>query len=203
MVDTFGARPRSSSRRRLCVSAPVFVHEQMSDQEIAVPLVPETIPVSAPATFEEFFDAERPVLFRALLLVTHNTWEAEEILQDAFCKVWERWDDVRNMESPTGYLYRTAMNAYRSAYRRTVRATKRVVAPPPTHDPFEEIAARDEALRALAKLTPRQRAAVVVTEMLGYPSDEAARILKIRPGTVRTLVSQARQSLISEESPHG
>ena len=95
------------------------------------------------------------------------------------------------------------MNAYRSAYRRTVRATKRVVAPPPTHDPFEEIAARDEAVRALAKLTPRQRAAVVVTEMLGYPSDEAARILKIRPGTVRTLVSQARQSLTSEESPHG
>ena len=159
--------------------------------------------MATPATFEEFFDAERPVLFRALLLVTHNTWEAEEILQDAFCKVWERWDDVRNMESPTGYLYRTAMNGHRSAYRRTVRATKRVVSPQPTRDPFEEVAARDEALRALAKLTPRQRAAVVVTELLGYPSEEAARILKIRPGTVRTLVSQARHTLTPEESPHG
>ncbi len=170
---------------------------------MALPLVPETIQVATPATFEEFFDAERPVLFRALLLVTHDTWEAEEILQDAFCKVWERWEAVRNMESPTGYLFRTAMNAHRSAYRRTVRATKRVVSPPPTHDPFEEIAARDEALRTLAKLTPRQRAAVVMTEMLGYPSEEAARILKIRPGTVRMLVSQARHALTPEESPHG
>ena len=81
--------------------------------------------------------------------------------------------------------------------------TKRVVSPQASHDPFEEVAARDEALRALATLTPRQRAAVVVTELLGYPSEEAARILKIRPGTVRTLVSQARHALTPKESPHG
>jgi RNA polymerase sigma-70 factor (ECF subfamily) len=188
---------------RLCVSAPMFVHEPMNDQEIVLPLVPGAIPIEAPAAFEEFFDAERPVLFRALLLVTHDAWEAEEILQDAFCKVWERWDSVRSMESPTGYLYRIAMNAHRSAYRRTVRAAKRVVSPPQTHDPFEEIAARDEALRTLARLTPRQRAAVVVTELLGYSTDEASRILQVRPGTVRTLVSQARHALTSQETLHG
>jgi RNA polymerase sigma-70 factor (ECF subfamily) len=181
----------------------MVVHELMNDQEIAFPLVPDTVPAGTPAAFEEFFETQRPPLFRALLLVTHDAGEAEEILQDAFCKIWERWDTVRGMESPTGYLYRTALNAHRSTYRRTVRAAKRVVSPPQTQDPFEEIAARDEAVRALARLTPRQRAAVVVTELLGYSTDEASRVLKIRPGTVRTLVSQARHALTSGEAPHG
>ena len=42
---------------------------------------------------------------------------------------------------------------------------------------------------------PRQRAAVVVTELLGYSSEEAGTILGIRPGTVRTLTAQARAAL--------
>jgi RNA polymerase sigma-70 factor (ECF subfamily) len=66
-------------------------------------------------------------------------------------------------------------------------------------DPYEEVAQRDEVLRELARLTPRQRAAVVVTELLGYPSDEAAVMLGVRPGTVRTLTSQARSALATRE----
>jgi RNA polymerase sigma-70 factor, ECF subfamily len=39
-----------------------------------------------------------------------NRAEAEELAQDAFLKVWERWDRVADIEEPVGYLYRTAMN---------------------------------------------------------------------------------------------
>ncbi len=63
------------------------------------------------------------------------------------------------------------------------------------HDPFEKVIDHDEAVRSLAALTPRQRAAVVVTELLGYSSEEAGTILGIRPGTVRTLTAQARAAL--------
>ena len=49
--------------------------------------------------------------FAALWLVTRNSHEAEEIMQDAFLKLWERWDRVNQMDDPTGYLYRTAMTA--------------------------------------------------------------------------------------------
>jgi DNA-directed RNA polymerase specialized sigma24 family protein len=61
---------------------------------------------------------------------------------------------------------------------------------------------RDEAVRSLAALTPRQRAAVVVTELLGYSTEEAGAILSIRPGTVRMLISQARAAL-QEWKEHG
>jgi DNA-directed RNA polymerase specialized sigma24 family protein len=106
--------------------------------------------------------------------------------------MWERWDRVGTLDEPVGYLFKTALNLHRSALRRAVAATKRSLRPPTEHDPFEKVIDHDEAVRSLAALTPRQRAAVIVTELLGYSSEEAGTILRIRPGTVRTLTMQAR-----------
>jgi DNA-directed RNA polymerase specialized sigma24 family protein len=47
----------------------------------------------------------------------------------------------------------------------------------------------------LLDLPPRQRAALVLTEIFGYRSDQAAEILGIRPSTVRALASQGRAAL--------
>ena len=69
------------------------------------------------STFEDLFEAERPRLFRILLLVTRDYAEAEEIMQEAFVRIWERWDRVSGLEDPRGYLYRTAFNLHRSAAR--------------------------------------------------------------------------------------
>ena len=46
--------------------------------------------LEASRSFEIFFDAESQTLFRRLWLVTGDRAEAEEIMQDAFLKVWER-----------------------------------------------------------------------------------------------------------------
>lgn len=72
---------------------------------------PATAPTSEPAapsaseplaTFEAFFRAEHTRLLRALFIVTGSEQEAEELMQDAFLAVWERWEHVREIESPTG-----------------------------------------------------------------------------------------------------
>ena len=39
-------------------------------------------------------------------------------MQEAFLRVWERWNKVSAMESPTGYLHHAAMNIFRNRYRR-------------------------------------------------------------------------------------
>lgn len=39
-------------------------------------------------------------------------------MQDAFVRVWERWDRVQQMDDRVGYVYRIAMNGFRTAYRR-------------------------------------------------------------------------------------
>jgi RNA polymerase sigma-70 factor (ECF subfamily) len=68
------------------------------------------------ATSKSFFRAEHTTLFRALCLVTRDRPEAEEIMQDAFLRVWERWDRISSMDDPREYLYRVAMNGFRSRY---------------------------------------------------------------------------------------
>jgi len=166
---------------------------EMDQQAAAVTGSPEGLRV--PLAFEEFYETERERLFRALLLVTHDSAEAEDLMQEAFVRMWERWDRVGTLDEPVGYLFKTALNLHRSALRRTLAAARRSLRPPAEHDPFEKVIDHDEAVRSLAALTPRQRAAVVVTELLGYSSEEAGTILGIRPGTVRTLTAQARAAL--------
>jgi DNA-directed RNA polymerase specialized sigma24 family protein len=65
-------------------------------------------------------------------------------------------------------------------------------------DPFADFEDRETVGRALAAVSPRQRAALVLTEYLGYPSDEAGRILGIKAVTVRALASQGRAAMKTE-----
>jgi len=149
----------------------------------------------APALFEEFFEAERDRLFKALFAITGSRQEAEDISQEAFVRVWERWDRVSAMDEPSGYLHRTAMNVLRDRRRRVVREMKRVIRHSPPSDGFDAVEARSVAATALGSLTQRQRAAVVLTEGLGYRAEEAGALLGVKGSTVRALLYQARRAL--------
>lgn len=151
--------------------------------------------VDAPAvTFEDFFHREHHRLFAALCLTTGDRHEAEEIAQDAFLRVLERWDRVVAMDDPVGYLFVTAMNVFRRRYRRARLATF-LPAASTTEDALAGIDERDVLVRALRGLPPRQRAAIVLTAILDHPTSEAARILGIEESTVRALTTQARAEL--------
>src|SRR5205814_680698 len=123
---------------------------------------------AGPQGFAEFFAASHSSLFRALYLLTGDRQEAEELMQEAFVRVLERWERVARMERPDGYLYRTALNLHRNRQRRARQAVGRLLAPSADVDEFGRADERDELARALGKLSRRQRAAVVLTELLGY-----------------------------------
>lgn len=147
------------------------------------------------ASFEDFYEMEHRDLYGAMCLITGNRHDAEELMQEAFVKVWERWDIVQGLQNPTGYLYRTAMNAFRMRYRRAKTAARRVARAVTRSDELDAFETRAEVDRGLAKLTPRQRAAVVLTDLLGFSYAEAADTLHVKPVTVRKLVSQGRETL--------
>jgi RNA polymerase sigma factor (sigma-70 family) len=178
-------------------------------REHSTPSTPITVGVPAALSFEGFYMANERRLFRALFVLTSSRDEAEDLAQQAFCRVWERWDRVSRLDDPTGYLFRTAFNAHNSASRRAVRAARRLVdvvahsTPPPTPEPADLAVDRDHVTRALAQLTPRQREAVVLTQLLDCDATHAARIMRIRPATVRVLVSQARAVLVQRDRSEG
>ncbi|MGZ8571911.1 MAG: RNA polymerase sigma factor [Actinomycetota bacterium] len=150
--------------------------------------------LEASRSFEAFYDGESRLLFRRLWLVTGNRAEAEELMQEAFLRVWERWDRVGRMDDPVGYLYRTAMNLFRKRYRRAMLAIRRSVGMAPAADDFADADDRHTVRQVLGTLPPRQRAALVLTEMLGLTAEEAGEALGVKASTVRSLSRQGRES---------
>ena len=145
--------------------------------------------------FEDFFELEQERLLRLLWMVTGSLQEAEDIVQDAFIRVWERWHKVSAMESPTGYLHQVAMNIFRNRYRRAKLGLRKAIGGDPPIDAFGSAEDRISVSSALARLTPKQRAALVLTDLLGYPAEEAGRMLGVRGSTVRSLSSTARAAM--------
>lgn len=168
---------------------------RMDEDTVVVSNDAGRLTVETSVDFETFFAAEAPRLFRALRLIVGSTQEAEDLMQEAFFKVWRHWDRVGVMDDPPGYLFRTAMNLHRSAYRRAHRLVKQLTRLTSDDDPSIAVEARDLFARWLAGLTPRQRSAVVLTELSGYSVDAAARAMRVKPATVYVLISQARAAL--------
>jgi len=154
----------------------------------------ERVVVEARPSFELFFEETHERLFGGLCLITGSRHEAEEIMQDAYLKLWERWDRVSDVDDRAGFLFRTAMNVFRSRYRRSVLAVRRQASLAPTVDDLALVEDRDEVVRLLRPLSPAERASIVLTTMFGYTSEEAGQLLGVKAATVRAHATRARAS---------
>jgi RNA polymerase sigma factor (sigma-70 family) len=129
-------------------------------------------------------------LVRLAYLVSGQADRAEEVVQDAFVQTQRHWARVRD---PLPYLRTAVVNGCRSLGRRLVLERARRPRPP---DPAELGA--DELWDALATLTDRQRAAVVLRFWCDLPDAEIAAALGCREPTVRTSVHRALAKLRKE-----
>ncbi len=152
--------------------------------------------LSADSTpFEAFVLEHQSRLFGALCTITRDRAEAEDIAQEAFLRVFERWDRIAGMDDPGGYLFRVSMNVFRSRRRRASLALRRATRVAPAPDGLAGVEDRALVHRGMADLTADQRAAIVVTALYGLSSEEAGRVLGVRPTTVRARATRARAAL--------
>lgn len=148
---------------------------------------------AAAQTFDEFYRGT----YRSMVLLARATTQseeaAEEIVQDAFVQLYQRWDRV---ETPAAWMRRAVISLCTSWVRHTVQARSAPVAMPdrPTQDPDAVM----DVWSALSKLPPRQRAAVVLRYLEDLPERDIAHALGCRVGTVKSTLSRARQSLRTE-----
>jgi RNA polymerase sigma factor (sigma-70 family) len=155
--------------------------------------------VDSRASFDSFFAEEHERLYKALYFVTGNRQDAEELMQDAFLKLWERWESMGEIEDPTGYLFRIGLNGFRMRRRRAAMSVRKVARLPEARDPFSDADVRTDVRSMLLALSPRQRAALLLVDLLGYPSEQAARVMRVTPSTVRALATKGRQALRAME----
>src|SRR3954453_17391276 len=129
------------------------------------------------ARFDAFFAEEHERLFKALYFVTGNREDSEELIEEAFLRLWERWHDIDRIDDPTAYLFRVALNAFRSRRRRAAVALRKLTPGGEEADPVPAAGMGSAVPHLLLECTARQRAALVLVDLLGYPSEQAARIL--------------------------
>lgn len=128
-------------------------------------------------------------MVRVATLLVGSVAIAEELVQDAFVRVHQRWDRVEG--EGDGYLYRAVVNACRSHHRR--RGVERAFRPDPR--PPDRLPEPDGVLPHLDRLSPRRRAALVLRYYADLPDEEIAAVLACRPATVRSLVHRGLAQL--------
>jgi RNA polymerase sigma-70 factor (ECF subfamily) len=150
--------------------------------------------------FATFFEREHVRLGRAVYLLTADAAEAEELIQEAMARAFERWDHVSRMSEPAGYVYRIASNLHRHRIRRgrrLIRLMQGGMRQPqqPQEDPAEAAEHVADVWAALATLTRQQRDAVILVEFMGYDAETAGRVLGIESVSVRVRLHRARAKL--------
>lgn len=147
------------------------------------------------ARFQSTIESHRPDLYRYCLRLTGCPFDAEDLVQETLTRAFGRLCQHYQPLEPRPYLFRIATNVWIDQYR---RARRLVFEPIPEHMPSaasspEESAAVEEALAVLADtLEPRQRVALLLKDVFGFPVADIAEFLETTPGAVKALLHRAR-----------
>ena len=144
-----------------------------------------------PVRLEEAISTYENTLYRAALAILGDAHEAEDAVQDAFLRYWERAPDFPDAARERAWLLTVTVNGCRSRLRSPWRRrTAPLLDAYPAEDPEER-----ELLEAVQALPPRDRAVVHLYYYEGYQTAEIAAMTGQREGTVRSRLSRARDKL--------
>jgi RNA polymerase sigma-70 factor (sigma-E family) len=149
--------------------------------------------------FREFVRGRLPSLSRVAYLLTGDHHAAEDLVQDTLVKVAGRWSRVNAMERPDAYLRKVMYHQHISAWRRRSRQVGQSTLRPGSlpdkaaaaGDMAEDVTVRVLLEHALAKLTRRQRAVLVLRFFEDLPEATAAEVLGCSVGTVKSQTHHA------------
>ena len=145
-----------------------------------------------PDTFAAFYVAEYPGMVRLAHLLTGSSQDAEDAVQEAFCRLQSRMADL---EHPGGYLRTTVVHLCHDHGRRLTNE-RRMRQAVPIPSPLSIGAS--EVMDVLSGLPYRQRATLVMRYWADWSEQEIADALGCRPGTVKTLASRGLARLRKE-----
>ena len=148
--------------------------------------------------FAQFVEAREQALRRTAWLLTGDWSLAEDLVQTALARSWPRWERIRRRDVPEVYVRRVMVNTWTTWNRRRWRGEKAspaVAETPAAGDVAAEVAMRMALRDALAALTARQRAVLVLRVYDDLPEAQVADILNCSAGTVKSTMSRALAKL--------
>lgn len=144
------------------------------------------------------FEAEYEPMLRLAYVLSGDRHEAEEVVQEAFVEVCDRWSSLLN---PGGYLRTAVVNGTRRRGRRA--ANRRRILQLHAHSIAStggHTDSYDEILHVLSSISDNQRIALVLAYYVGLGPGEIAEALGCRPGTAKSHVHRGLRRLQKELS---
>ena len=148
--------------------------------------------------FEEWYRETYPGVVTTLSVVLASDDDAADATAEAFIKAFQRWDRVRDMERPDGWVYRVALNAARRhGRRRTSEAARSGEVPPPPNRTSAAAEAVVEFVELLAGLPVRMRQVVALRHVADLTEPMIAEVLDISRSTVSSTLRDAYRRIES------
>jgi RNA polymerase sigma-70 factor (sigma-E family) len=139
--------------------------------------------------FDDFVNTRGPSLLRFAYLLTSNTHQAEDIVQEALARAHLRWGQIDNYDVPEAYVRKAVLRQYLSWRRRRSSTEIPVASVPDRADGSavaDRIADRQQLGVLLADLPKMQRAVIVLRYFEDRSDDDIAQLLGCAPATVRS-----------------
>ena len=141
--------------------------------------------------YEWVFRSTYASVLRTSFLILHDRGRAEEVTQDAFLRLYERWGGVVHIDHPAAWVRKVAA---RAAVRQAKQTRVREAAQEGEVSAWDHLPDVD-LVRAVASLAPQQRAAVALYYLEDLPVEEVAHLLGVSTSTVKQHLHRARARL--------
>jgi RNA polymerase sigma-70 factor, ECF subfamily len=156
---------------------------------------PTAGPRDAAPGFDAFYAAQAPALVRQLHAMTGDLAEAQDCVQEAFARAWQRWDRLARYDAPQAWVRQVAWRLAVSRFRRAGAGLRAGRRHGPSADVPELSPDRVALVMALAALPAAQRRAVVLHHVAGLSVQEVADETGVPPGTVKARLYRGRAAL--------
>jgi RNA polymerase sigma factor (sigma-70 family) len=154
--------------------------------------------VQTRADFPAFFRTHFERVARAAALVARDPGTGQDLAQEAFARLFERWGEIASDDHARNFAYKVAINLARSHVRKHLRVSLTGLRRSDEPDRADAASRSDDWLQvadALRSLSPRQRACVVLVDYADMDASGAARVLGMGAGTVRVHLMRGRRAL--------
>ena len=150
-------------------------------------------------SFDHFYERHRNEIAASLAFTLGGTSLAEEAVDEAMARAYQRWNEVAGYSNPAGWVYRVGLNWGRSWRRSMARRRKRerFVMQGEHLASVSSVGAGVELMEALNQLSVDHRAVIVLRYFNDWSVAETAEALEIGEGTVKSRSSRALEQLRS------
>lgn len=147
------------------------------------------------AEFGAHLEANYPALVAQLCMITLNATEAQDLVQEAYSRAWQRWSQVRELPNPTGWVRFMAVQGSNRKWRRFLAKLgidryggKNAV--PPSDDPQHQA-----VLHALAQMPLYRRRVLVLADIAQMPLTDIAALENLDIGVTEARLAYAQREL--------